>query len=101
MCVDGLGYVFVCESYVVLDQCDKPPSLFVLSVCAYGGVVRYFRCLAFCVSFISCIVVMMSGWVMCTRFLDFVSGAVYVDLKYDDVFVLLLIVACQWVVVCL
>ena len=57
----------------------------------------YFRCLAFCVSFISCIVVMMSGWVLCTRFLDFVSGAVYVDLKYDDVFVLLLIVACQWV----
>ena len=25
MCVDGLGYVYVCESYVVLDQCDEPP----------------------------------------------------------------------------
>ena len=42
MCVDGLGYVYVCESYVVLDQRDEPPSLVVLSVCAYGGVVGYF-----------------------------------------------------------
>ena len=25
-------------SYVVLDQCNECPSLFVLSVCAYGGV---------------------------------------------------------------
>ena len=29
-----LEYVYVCESYVVLDQCDEPPSLFVLSVVA-------------------------------------------------------------------
>ena len=57
MCVDGLGYVYVCESYVVLDQCDEPPP-----------------CLC-------------------------VSDAVYVDLKYDDVFVLWLIVVCEWVVV--
>ena len=42
LCVDGLGYVYVCESYVVLDQCDESPSLFVLSVCVYGGVVGYF-----------------------------------------------------------
>ena len=41
-CVDGLGYVYVCESCVVLDQCDEPLSLFVLSVCAYGGVVGVF-----------------------------------------------------------
>ena len=39
---DGLEYVYVCESYIVLDQCDESPSLFVLSVCAYGGVVGYF-----------------------------------------------------------
>ena len=52
VCVDGLGYVY--ESYVVL-------------VCAYGGVVGYLRCLDFCVSFVSCIV-MMSGWVLCNRF---------------------------------
>ena len=42
LCVDGLRYVYVCESYVVLDQCDESPSLFVLSVCAYGGVVLVF-----------------------------------------------------------
>ena len=42
MCVDGLGYVHVCDGYVVLDQCDEP--LFVLSGCAYGCVVRYFWC---------------------------------------------------------
>ena len=33
----------------------SPSSLFVLAVCAYGGVVGYFGCLAFCVSFVSCI----------------------------------------------
>ena len=61
MCVDGIGYV--CESYVVLDQCDEPsPCLCFLS--AYGGV---FWCLAFCVSFVS-FIVMMSGWLLCTRF---------------------------------
>ena len=42
MCVDGLVHVYVCESYVVLDQCDEPPSLFVLSVCVYGGVFYVF-----------------------------------------------------------
>ena len=41
MCVDGIGYVYACESYVVFDQCDESPSLFLLSVCAYGGVVGY------------------------------------------------------------
>ena len=52
MCVDGLGYVYVGESYVDLDQCGEPaPFLFVPSVCA----------------FVSCIV-MMSGWVLCTRY---------------------------------
>ena len=39
--------------------------MFVLSVCAYGGVVGYFGVLTFCVSCVSCIV-MMSGWVLCT-----------------------------------
>ena len=64
MCVDDRGYVF--ESYVVLDQCDESPSLFVLSVCAYGGGI--FGAIALCVSFVSCIV-MMSGRVLWTRFL--------------------------------
>ena len=68
VCVDGLGYVYICESYVVLDQCDDPPSLFVRSVCAYGCVVAYFMCLSLLCDFFSCIV-MMSGWVLCTKFL--------------------------------
>ena len=36
---------------IVLDQCDEPLSLFVLSVCAYGGVVGYFRCFSFLCEF--------------------------------------------------
>ena len=68
MCVDGLGYVYVCDSCVVLDRCDEPPpclcSLSVRMV-VYWGVLDD---LAFCVSCVSCIV-MMSGWVLCTRFL--------------------------------
>ena len=44
-------------------QQQQPPSLFVLPVCAYGGVMGYFMCFSSCVSFVSCIV-MMSGWVL-------------------------------------
>ena len=41
----------------------------------------------------------MSGWVLCTRFLvpRFGFSCCYVDLKYDDVFVLWLIAVCEWV----
>ena len=67
LCVLMALGMFVCESYVVLDQCDEPPSLFVFSVCVYGGVVGILGVLAFCVSFVSCIV-MMSDWVLCTSF---------------------------------
>ena len=59
--------MFMFVKVVVLDQCDEHHSLFVLSVCAYGGVMGYLRCLDFGVSFVSCIV-MMSGCVLCTRF---------------------------------
>ena len=30
MCVDGLGYVYVCESYVIIDQCNEPPPCFLM-----------------------------------------------------------------------
>ena len=60
MCIDGLGFVYVCESYVIFDQCDEPPpclcSLSVRMVVKQG----ILRGLAFCVSCVSCIV-MMSG----------------------------------------
>ena len=59
MCVDGLGYGYVCEGYVVLDQCDEPPYLFVLSICAYGGVVSYIWWFSFLCEFC---------WVLCTSF---------------------------------
>ena len=42
----------------------------------------------------------MSDWVLCTSFFsssEFVSEAIYVDLKYDDVCLLWLIVVCEWV----
>ena len=103
MCVDGLGHVYVCESYVILDQCDEPLSLFVLSVCAYGGVVGYLRCFVFLCEFcfLYCDDARLGAVLKVFQFLNFVSDAVYVDLKYDDVFVLWLIVVCEWVVVCL
>ena len=66
MCVDVLGYVYVSESNVVLNECDEPQSLFVFPICTYGGALGYFWCLAFGVSFTSCIV-MMSACVLCTR----------------------------------
>ena len=41
--VDGLGYVYVCESYVVLDQCDEPhPCVCSLSVWCCSGVFLVF-----------------------------------------------------------
>ena len=99
MCVDGLGYVDVCEGCVVLDQCDEPPSLFVLSVCAYGGVVRYFWCFSFLceVCFLYCDDARLGAVYEVFSFLGYVFDAIYGDLKYDDVFVLWLIVVCDLV----
>ena len=90
--------VYVCESYVVLDQCDEPSSLFVLSFCAYGGVVGYFWSFSFLCEFcfLYCDDVRLCAVYEVFQFLDFVSDVVYVDLKYDDVFVLWLIVVCEW-----
>ena len=102
MCVDGLGYVYVCESFVILDQCEKPPSLFVLTVCTYGGVVAYFWCFSFLCE--SCFLygddVRLGAVYDFFLFRDFVSDAVHVDLKYADVLVLWLIVS-GWAVICL
>ena len=49
-----------------------------------------------CVGFVSCIV-MMSGCVLYLLVPRFSSDAVYVDLYYDDVFVVVLNVVCEWV----
>ena len=83
-----------------LDQCDEPPpSLFVLPVCAYGGVVGYVWCFSFLCEFcfLYCDDVRLGAVYELFYFFDFVSDVVYVDLKYDDVFVLWLIVVCEWV----
>ena len=38
VCVDGLGYVYVRECHVVLEECVEPTSLLVFSVCVHGAV---------------------------------------------------------------
>ena len=39
--------VYFCESYAGIDQCEEPPSLFLLSVCVYGSIMGYFWCFSF------------------------------------------------------
>ena len=59
----------MCLRCLMLTLSDPVELLFMfVKVMSYGGVVGYFGVLAFCVSFVSCIV-MMSGWVLCTSFL--------------------------------
>ena len=60
----------MCKSSLVFHFAVHMKYLCVYSVCAYSGVVGYLWCLTFCVNFVSCIV-MMSGWVLCTRFFSF------------------------------
>ena len=69
LCVWMALCMFICVKVMssLISVMSLLPSLFVLSVCAYGGVVGYFWCLAFCMSFVSCIM-MMSGWVLCMSF---------------------------------
>ena len=55
-------FIFVKVMSSLISVMSPTPCLCSLSVRMVG----YFRCLAFCVSFVSCIV-MMSGWVLCTR----------------------------------
>ena len=65
MCVDGLGmFMFVKVMSSLISVMSPPSCLCSLSV----RMVVYWGILAFCVSFVSCIV-MMSGWELCTRFL--------------------------------
>ena len=70
-------------------------SLFVFSVCASGRVVGYFWCSSFLCEFcfLYCDDVLL---VFSPRFCS-LCRLPYVDLKYDDVFVLYLIVVCEWV----
>ena len=90
-----LGMFMFVEVMSSLISVMSPLLVCALCLCVWWCSGVFFCVLAFCVSFVSCIV-MMSGWVLCTKFLDFVSDTVYVDLKYDDVFVLWLIVVCEW-----
>ena len=51
--IDGLGYIYVCESYLVLDECDEPPpppSLLVCvpCICVWWCNKVFFGDLAFC-----------------------------------------------------
>ena len=62
--------MFMCMKFMSSLISVMSPSLFVPSVCAYGSVVEFFGVLAFCVSFVYCIV-MMSGWVLCTILLSY------------------------------
>ena len=64
----ALGMCMFVKVMSSLISVMSPPPHCLCSVCAYGGVVGYLGVLAFCVSFVSCIM-MMSGWVLCTRFL--------------------------------
>ena len=75
MALGMIMFVNVMSSLIIVMS--TPPGLCSLSVrmVVYWGILGV---LAFCVSFVSCIV-MMSGWVLCTKFfqfLDFVSDAV-------------------------
>ena len=58
-------FMFVKVMSSLISVMSLPPCL--LYVCAFGGVVGYFGVLAFSVSFVS-LIVMMSGWVVCTSF---------------------------------
>ena len=70
-----------------------------LNVCAYGGAVGYFWCISFLCEFcfLYCDDVWLGAVYEVFQFLDFVSDAVYIDSKYDDVFFICLIVVCEWV----
>ena len=89
-------FLFVKVMSSLISVMSPPP--WVCSVCAYGGVVGYFRCFRFLCEFcfLDCDDVWLGAVYEVFKFLDFVSDAVYVDLKYDDVFVLWLIVVCEW-----
>ena len=74
-----------------------------LLVCALCLCVWWCSWVFFCVNFLCefcflyCDDVRLGAVYEIFKFLDFVSDSVYVDLKYDDVSALWLIVVCEWV----
>ena len=96
MCVDALGmFMFVKVMLSLISVMSPPPCLCSLSL----RMVVYFWCFTFLCEFcfLYCDDVRLAAVYEFFYFLDFVSDAVYVDLKYDVVFVLWLIVFCEWV----
>ena len=72
-----IGYVYVCESYVIIDQCN-----FFSDLCEF--------CFLYCDD-------VWLGWRFFSSSILFLIVTVYVDLKYDAICVLWLIVVCEWV----
>ena len=89
VCINGRRYVCCSECYVVPNECDERISCPVQPIGTHGGEVMYFGCFCLRVSLVSWIV--MTSFCMCVvnkhfELLEFVFNSVYVDLKYNEIY---------------
>ena len=88
MCIYGRRYVCCGECNVVCNECDEHTPYLVQPIGAHGGKVVYFR--SFCfrgkLGFLNCDNICMSAVNKQFELFEFVFYSIYVDLKYNEIY---------------
>ena len=88
VCIDGRRYVCCSECYGVSNECDETTFCLVQPIDAHGGEVIYFG--SFCfrgeLGSLNCDNICMCVVNKHFEILEFVFNSVYIDLKYNKIF---------------
>ena len=90
VCINSRRYVYCSEYDVVSNECDEPTSCLVQPIGAHCYEVMYFWCFGFRgeLGFLNCDDVCMCVVNKQFELLEFVFDSVYVDLQYDEIYLI-------------
>ena len=88
MCINGRRYVCCSECNVVSYKYNEPTSCLVQPIDTHGGEVMYFGCVWFRgkLGFLNCDDICICVVNKQFELLEFVFDSVYVDLRYDEIY---------------
>ena len=90
VCIDGRRYVCCSECKVVSNECKKLTSCLVQPIGTHGGEIMYFVCVCFRgeIGFLNCDDICMCVASKQFELLEFVFDSIYVDLQYDEIYLI-------------
>ena len=100
VCMNDRMYVCCSECNVVCNECNESTPCHVQHIATHGGEVMYLGCFCFRgeLGFLNCDDICMCVVNKQFELLEFVFYSVYVDLRCDEIFSLLLLGLCSCVV---